>query len=75
MTDHVVDIELSRGRQLLGTLFDQLERDEFIYEHAWAEGDLVIWDNRCLVHARTDFDPSEKRLLRRFLVAGEKPVQ
>ena len=75
MTDHVVDMEHSRGRQLLGTLFDQLERDEFVYEHAWTEGDLVIWDNRCLVHARTDFDPSEKRLLRRFLVAGEKPVQ
>ena len=75
MTDHVVDMEVSSGRQLLGTLFDQLERDEFVYEHAWAEGDLVIWDNRCLVHARTDFDPSEKRLLRRFLVAGEKPVQ
>ena len=75
MTDHVVDMKFSEGSQLLGTLFDQLERDEFIYEHSWSEGDLIIWDNRCLVHARTDFDPSEKRLLWRFLVAGKKPVQ
>jgi taurine dioxygenase len=36
--------------------------------------DMVIWDNRCTLHARTDFDASERRLLRRITMLGEKPV-
>ena len=41
------------------------------YEHAWRPGDYVIWDNRCSVHARTDFPALERRLLKRGKVAGE----
>lgn len=35
------------------------------YRHRWRSGDLVVWDNRCTQHARTDFSPTERRLLRR----------
>ena len=44
------------------------------YEHAWRPGDYVIWDNRCSVHARTDFPALERRLLKRGKVAGEKLI-
>jgi len=74
MTDHVVDMNPDESRNLLDELFDHMEQEKFIYEHPWKVGDLAIWDNRCLLHARTDFDPSEKRHLRRFLVSGESPV-
>ena len=74
MTDHVVDMDPDESQNLLDELFDHMEQEEFIYEHPWKVGDLAIWDNRCLLHARTDFDPSEKRHLRRFLVAGESPA-
>ena len=50
---------------LLEMLFDHIERREFVYEHVWRAGDVLIWDNRCTVHARTDFDPHETRLMRR----------
>jgi taurine dioxygenase len=33
-----------------------------------------MWDNRCTLHARTDFSPHERRLLRRVAILGEKPV-
>jgi taurine dioxygenase len=49
------------------------ERPEFIYEHVWRPGDLVIWDNRCANHARTHFPDEESRLLRRCTVMGEAP--
>jgi taurine dioxygenase len=39
----------------------------------WRPGDLILWDNRCTLHARTDFDASERRKLRRVVVLGEKP--
>ena len=74
MTDYIVDVEIGDGKALLEELFDHAERDELVYEHPWREGDLTIWDNRCLLHARTDFNASEKRLLRRFAVRGERPV-
>jgi taurine dioxygenase len=33
----------------------------------------MLWDNRCSLHARTDFDAGERRLLRRVAILGEKP--
>ena len=42
-----------------------------IYSHAWEVGDLIIWDNLLLQHARPDFDPNEKRTLRRCALAHD----
>ena len=75
MTDHIVGIDPEESRKLLETLFAQEERREFIYEHVWRVGDLVMWDNRCALHARTDFDPAQRRMLRRVTVKGERPSQ
>jgi taurine dioxygenase len=55
---------------LLARLFDHQEQPEFIYSHKWRPNDLLIWDNQSTVHARTDFDPTKDRHLRRFTVAG-----
>lgn len=73
MTDYIVDINAADSRDLLKPLLDKVEDDRFIYEHKWREGDLAIWDNRCLLHGRTHFDPSEPRHLRRFCVIGDEP--
>ena len=56
---------------ILNTLYDLGERREQIYEHVWQLGDLLMWDNRCTIHARTDFPKGERRLLRRCTVEGE----
>ena len=48
--------------------------DVVVYEHVWRVGDLLIWDNRCTLHARTDFDPAERRVLRRMALRGERPI-
>ena len=42
-----------------------------VYEHVWHSGDLLVWDNLCSCHARTDFASTERRLLRRCTVLGE----
>jgi taurine dioxygenase len=59
---------------LLGRLFDHMEQPQFIYTHNWRVGDLLLWDNRCTLHARTDFSDQERRLLRRVVIQGDKPV-
>src|SRR5207302_839903 len=64
----------AEGGNLLDRLFDHQEQREFNYEHVWRPHDLVMWDNRCALHARTDFSAAERRLLRRLTILGEKPV-
>ncbi|MFL2669601.1 MAG: TauD/TfdA family dioxygenase [Alphaproteobacteria bacterium] len=58
---------------MLEFLFNHSEKHEFIYQHEWQIGDLVMWDNRCLNHARTDFPREERRLLRRNVIQGVRP--
>ncbi len=68
MTDSVVGLEQSESQEILEFLFDHAEQDQFIYKHQWTVGDLIIWDNRCSMHARTDFPGGERRLLFRTTV-------
>jgi taurine dioxygenase len=74
MTVRIEGLPVQESDELLAILFDHQERREFIYEHVWRPGDLLIWDNRCTLHARTDFSPNERRLMRRVTILGEKLV-
>ncbi len=60
--------------ELLSFLFEHQENPGFVYEHVWRVNDLLMWDNRCALHARTDFSNDERRLMRRVTVLGERPV-
>jgi taurine dioxygenase len=60
---------------LLGSLWAHALRWRAIWRHRWLPGDLVVWDNRCLLHARLGFDPASRRVLHRTQVQGEcRPV-
>jgi taurine dioxygenase len=72
MTWSVEDMDESESNALLDQLFAHIEQDQFIYAHHWRVGDLVLWDNRCTLHARTDFSDKERRLLRRHVVTGDR---
>lgn len=59
------------GAKLLDALMSHLTQPRFVYVHEWTKGDLVIWDNRCLVHAATWFDAAkEARVMWRTTVSG-----
>ena len=73
MTDHIVGMDRRESDELLGYLFDQAEKPEFVYDHQWSVGELVMWDNRCTLHARTDFSPNTRRMMRRISVKGRRP--
>ena len=45
------------------------------YEHDWQIHQLIVWDNRCLIHKATPYDPhTQSRVIRRCTVLGEVPV-
>ena len=73
LTTSLAELPEEEGNAILDQLLDHTEREEMIYEHVWTAGDFVIWDNRCLNHARTDFPGGERRLLRRTTVQGVRP--
>lgn len=63
------------GAMLIEELVEHATEPEFVYSHKWHKGDLVIWDNRFLVHRGRRFDFTERRVMRRAAtmddVAGE----
>ncbi len=74
ITAYIEGMPQQESDDLLGMLFDHMEQPRFTYEHVWKTGDVLMWDNRCTLHARTDFDPSETRLLRRITLKGEPAI-
>jgi alpha-ketoglutarate-dependent 2,4-dichlorophenoxyacetate dioxygenase len=69
---HIVGMPVEDGRALLKALLDHVTQPEFRYRHAWQEGDLVIWDNRCVLHRATPFDTTRhKRFMQRTTVSGD----
>jgi alpha-ketoglutarate-dependent 2,4-dichlorophenoxyacetate dioxygenase len=72
---HASSIEgmaLEAGRALLKELLAHAERPEFRYRHEWREGDLVIWDNRAVLHRATPYDTVRyRRLMQRTTVSGD----
>jgi taurine dioxygenase len=69
MSRYIVGLDEAEGSALLDELLDQVERPEYIYAHKWTQGDFLMWDNRCVNHARTDFPAEETRLLRRYTIS------
>lgn len=59
---------------LLDTLWDHMVSPRFVWEHEWRVGDVLIWDNRGVAHARGTLDPNEPRLMRRIVGMGERPI-
>ena len=70
MTTGVLDMPPAQSEPLLNAVFDHSEKREFVYEHVWRVGDLLLWDNRCTSHARTDFPTNERRLMLRTTIKG-----
>jgi taurine dioxygenase len=71
MTTRIEGVSQEESDAILDQLYEIGERREFIFEHVWKLGDFLMWDNRCTIHARTDFPKEERRLLRRCTVEGE----
>jgi taurine dioxygenase len=74
MTFRIEGMDPQESKEILDFLFEHQEKPEFVYEHRWTVGDLLMWDNRCTLHARRDFDPKSRRMLRRITIRGDGPV-
>jgi taurine dioxygenase len=71
MTRQIQGLDIEESERRLNQLFDHIENRQFVYEHVWELGDVVMWDNRIAVHGRTSFPKEQNRLLRRCTIEGE----
>lgn len=71
MTMRIEGLADDESREILEELWALNAHPDIVYAHPWRKGDLVMWDNLCSTHARTDFPPDQTRLMRRCTVAGE----
>jgi alpha-ketoglutarate-dependent taurine dioxygenase len=74
-TDHVVGLSPEDGRDLLDDLLARSTAPERVYRHQWEVGDVVIWDNRGVLHRALRYDPTSPRDMHRTTFAGDEPIQ
>ena len=68
---HIEKLPIEEGRLILARLQEQSTQPPFIYTHSWREGDLFIWDNRCLMHRGiSNYNMGvEERILKRICIS------
>ena len=71
---HIVGWPVEKGRALIRELCGFCVRPEHVYAHKWRAGDVVIWDNRIVLHRGRTYDPTQRRVMHRATVAGD-PAQ
>jgi taurine dioxygenase len=72
--EFIVGMSYDEGRALIEELNALIIHRDLTYEHCWTVGELLVWDNRCLLHRATPFDEArEGRVVRRCTVLGEAP--
>ena len=74
MTEEIIGMDEDEGKAVLDEIYALQREPQFVYAHKWQVGDFVMWDNRCLLHARTDFPRDQRRLLRRVTISDEAEV-
>ena len=59
------------GNQVTDEIWDVATADALTWRHQWRVGDVVLWDNRCVMHRRDAFDPDSRRVMHRTQIKGE----
>jgi alpha-ketoglutarate-dependent 2,4-dichlorophenoxyacetate dioxygenase len=72
---YVEGIAFQDSRRLLDELLEHTTRPECVYQHRWRQWDLVMWDNRCVLHRGRPWESARyPRVMRRTTVAGDGPT-
>jgi alpha-ketoglutarate-dependent 2,4-dichlorophenoxyacetate dioxygenase len=72
---HVIGWPREEGRAFIQWLNEFATQPQFVYSHRWREGDIVIWDNRAVLHRATAYDATRhQRLMQRTTVGGDRPT-
>ncbi|PYO02810.1 MAG: hypothetical protein DMD91_02595, partial [Candidatus Rokuibacteriota bacterium] len=72
---YVEGMGYDESRRLIDDLLAHTTRPDRVYQHRWRQWDLVMWDNRCVLHRGRPWDAANhRRVMRRTTVAGDGPT-
>lgn len=74
-SDYVIGLPVEESRALLARLRDWATQPQYVYQHQWQPGDLLIWDNTGTMHRVLPYSVDSGRLMHRTILAGEEPLQ
>ncbi|MGH8621093.1 MAG: TauD/TfdA dioxygenase family protein [Burkholderiales bacterium] len=73
-SNYIVGIPNEESERLLDRLWAHATQPRYAWTHKWRVGDLLLWDNRCCMHYRTEVDTTQRRVMHRTTIKGEVPV-
>lgn len=68
---HIVGEQIESGRERLAALCEAACQPPRVFQHRWKPGDLILWDNRCVLHRACPYPPDQGRIMARSTVAGD----
>ena len=70
-SNYIVGLSNDESEALLDKLWAHATQPKYAWGHQWRVGDLVLWDNRCCMHYRSEVDASQARVMYRTVIKGE----
>jgi taurine dioxygenase len=68
---YIEGLPLAESETLLNEIWRFATRRELTWYHHWQVGDVVLWDNRCVMHRRDAFDAADRRVMHRTQIKAE----
>ncbi len=70
----IVGVPNPKGLEMIDELVEFMTQPQFVYQHKWREGDVLVWDNRCTLHTGTLYDDKKyEREMHRLWAKGDRP--
>lgn len=71
---YILGLDVDESEETLDRLWKHATQPSLAWTHQWRQGDVLIWDNRCVLHRRDSFDPASRRMMHRVQITGERPA-
>ncbi|MFZ9196434.1 MAG: TauD/TfdA dioxygenase family protein [Burkholderiales bacterium] len=71
----ITEVSAGESEALLDALWAHAAGPTLSWHHQWRVGDILIWDNRCVMHRRDAFDPASRRIMHRTQCMGTLPIE
>ena len=73
-SNYIVGMDNAESEALLDRLWAHATQPRYAWTHSWRVGDVVLWDNRCCMHYRSEVDSRQPRVMHRTTIKGEAPI-
>jgi len=73
-SNYIIGLSNEESEKLLDRLWAHATQPKYAWTHKWKIGDVILWDNRCCMHYRTEIDTKQRRVMHRTTIKGEAPV-